>query len=251
MKKNAKRGLALLLCMLLCLSLFPTAFAEDVPAEENGIAGAAAADTDTDVLVEEEPPVEEAPAAEPPAEEAAEGDILVEDDTDDTVIEEGNEPEEPAERTDPAPNAAEQVEAFVRCCYNVILGREGEPAGVQGWVNALLSGQYPGAEIVSGFVKSAEFASKRHSDAEVVTILYSAMMDRAPDEGGYAYWLSVLNNGMSYQYVVNGFSTSYEFGRICAVYGIEPGSVMLDEARDQNPQVTAFVNRNYLYALGR
>ena len=143
------------------------------------------------------------------------------------------------------------VREYVKRCYRVILGREGEPAGVENWVGALLSGQRAGAEIISDFIFSPEFVAQKHSDEDVVAILYRAMMGREPDAGGFANWLGHINNGMSYKYIINGFSTSPEFDGICASYGIDPGSVILDEPRDQNPQVTAFVNRNYLYALLR
>lgn len=147
--------------------------------------------------------------------------------------------------------ANDPVEEFVRRCYRLILGREGEAAGVENWANALKAGTRTGAEIVSGFINSQEFANRRQSNEEVVTILYRAMMGREPDSGGKATWLSVLDSGCSYDYIVDGFSGSQEFGNICASYGIRPGRVNLTQPRDRNRQVTAFVNRNYIYALNR
>ena len=143
------------------------------------------------------------------------------------------------------------VAEYVKRCYQIILGREGEPNGVDYWVNVLLSGQRAGAEIVHDFIYSPEFSSHHYFDDETVTILYRAMLGREPDSDGKSFWLSFLNNGTSYNYIINGFSGSQEFGGICSEYGIQTGSVALTESRDQNPQVTAFVMRNYQLALNR
>ena len=143
------------------------------------------------------------------------------------------------------------VEEFVQRAYRLSLEREADEDGLDHWVTQLKSGESSGAEMVNGFLVSDEFRDKQKTDEEVVTILYRVMLNREPDEAGLANWLSHLNNGMSIQFVVNGFSTSPEFGGICTVYGVEPGSVPLTEPRDQNPQITAFVNRSYRYALLR
>ena len=104
---------------------------------------------------------------------------------------------------------------------------------------------------MSGFVGSPEFQLQKNSNERVVTVLYQAMLGREPDASGLAYWLSFLNSGCSNDYLVDGFSNSPEFKGICASYGITAGRINLTQPRDQKPQVTAFVNRNYLYALSR
>ena len=145
----------------------------------------------------------------------------------------------------------EAVAGFVRRGYSLILGRGADEGGLNYWMNQLKSGQLTGAGFVKGFLDSDEFRAKGASDTEVISIFYRVMMDREPDAGGMAYWMSILDKGVSYAYIINGFAASDEFGDICAASGITPGSVPLTEARDQNAQVTAFVNRNYLYALQR
>ena len=145
----------------------------------------------------------------------------------------------------------EAVAGFVRRGYSLILGRGADEGGLNYWMDQLKSGQLTGAGFVKGFLDSDEFRAKGASDTEVISIFYRVMMDREPDAGGMAYWMSILDKGVSYAYIINGFAASDEFGGICAASGITPGSVPLTEARDQNAQVTAFVNRNYLYALRR
>ena len=60
------------------------------------------------------------------------------------------------------------------------------------------------------------------------------MLDRSSDETGKNTWLSTLNDGVSYVYVINGFAGSTEFGNICSGYGITPGQAEITAARDKN-----------------
>ena len=133
MSKNGKKHLALLLCLMLCLSLLPAAgFAEggeaaageitvgeQVPAEEPEEAADAdvveeeegAADAETEQVVPEEPE-----------------DVLIEDDADKAIAAEAEEPEEDAERRT---GSTEQVEGFVRRGYSLMLGRDADADGLR------------------------------------------------------------------------------------------------------------------------
>ena len=77
------------------------------------------------------------------------------------------------------------------------------------------------------------------------------MFDREADADGKANWLEVLNNDLSRAYVLKQFTDSAEFNQLCSAYGIQQGTVELNENRDKNPQVTAFVRRLYTIALDR
>jgi hypothetical protein len=78
-------------------------------------------------------------------------------------------------------------------------------------------------------------------------------MDRAPDSKGKAYWVDLLDNGVSRAGVFRGFAESAEFTRICGDYGIVRGNVDRSklEQRDLNYGVTKFVARCYTKALNR
>ena len=145
----------------------------------------------------------------------------------------------------------QKVVEYVKRCYRTILGREGEKTGVDYWSNLICTGAKDGASIVSGFIDSKEFKNKRYNNDQVVTILYRSMLGREPESSGRAYWRKFLDAGMSYDYVINGFAVSQEFGRICASYGITPGSVAITQNRDRNYQITDYVSRCYRQLLGR
>lgn len=140
--------------------------------------------------------------------------------------------------------------AYVMRCYRNILGRSADTEGLNTWTGKLLNGS-GGAEIVKDLIFSQEFDNKNYSDGEVVDILYQAMLGRSADESGKTDWVSRLQQGVSYRYLINGFAGSEEFGNICSSYGIQPGNITITEARDKNVGVTGFVNRCYEKALNR
>jgi hypothetical protein len=118
----------------------------------------------------------------------------------------------------------------VALLYQGALARSPDPAGLLNWVklaNALpaseqamgayalsdVSGNYNGAlSIAGGFTNSAEFEAKYGSltNAQFVTQLYSNILDRAPDAGGYATWMAELSAGQSREHVLVGFADSAE-----------------------------------------
>ena len=145
----------------------------------------------------------------------------------------------------------QDIEGFVTRMYRVVLGREPEEAGLQDWSERLRSGNSCAADIVLGFFFSPEYESKAKSHGEIVTDFYSAMLDRTPDSAGYNDWVKHLDVGMTKTAIAYGFVGSQEFGNLCASYGINPGTVVLNSKRDINFERTYFVYRLYQNCLGR
>lgn len=109
--------------------------------------------------------------------------------------------------------------------YQAALNRAPEAAGLAYWdktVSALpgattlnvASGAAEGIiSIASGFTGSIEFASKYGTSltsTQFTTLLYSNVLDRAPDAGGLNYWVSQLDSGVSREQVLAGFAVSAE-----------------------------------------
>ncbi len=143
------------------------------------------------------------------------------------------------------------TQSFVHRMYQVVLGRQPDEGGMNGWVNRLNSGEAQAVDIVFGFVNSSEYISQNKSNGAIVQDCYQAMLGREPDEAGYNDWVSKLDTGMSVNAILAGFVGSQEFGNLCASYGIQPGSYSSGENRDQNIGVTSYVARLYTQALGR
>ena len=140
---------------------------------------------------------------------------------------------------------------FATRLYTKCLGRSPEAAGVDYWAKELASGRKTGAQAAYGFVFSDEYKAKKASDDNYIKMLYLTFMDRKYDSAGLKYWKDLLNNGLSREYVFKGYVTSKEFNTICTNYGIKAGTVTLKQNRDQNPNLTKFVNRIFVQVLGR
>jgi len=143
------------------------------------------------------------------------------------------------------------TESFVQRFYSIVLGRDAAAEEISYYTESLISGERSGADVGRGFVCSPEFVDKALSNADYVEVLYNIFMDRVSDEGGKAYWLDFLNNGVSREFVFKGFVESAEFTEICASYGINRGNVELTRYTDKYTDLTRFINRLYTEVLGR
>ena len=143
------------------------------------------------------------------------------------------------------------TKGFVTRMYQVVLGRDPDPNGLNTWVTQLESGKMQAADIVTGFFNSPEYQEKNKKTDEVVKDCYNAMLGRDPDQGGMTFWKAMLDIGMSSDKVCSGFLDSQEFIALANSYGIQPGTITLKNARDLNIERTAFVYRLYQDCLKR
>ena len=138
---------------------------------------------------------------------------------------------------------------YVERAYETILGRSGDEAGVANWVSELAGGEGAG-EIIAAFFRSEEYRARGLTNAETVTLCYRAMLSREPDAAGLENWTALLDDGYSTTKLVSEFVESPEFAAICALYALTPGHITLSE-RDENSNITRFVQRCYTFALDR
>ena len=131
---------------------------------------------------------------------------------------------------DAASNA--EVAAFVERFYVLVLGRESDQAGLDGWVNALLGGTLSGADVAEAFFLSGEYLDRDASDDEFVETLYRAFFNRNSDFGGKQGWLGELQRGTSRGQVIDGFSGSAEFAALAAAYGINATQADFTKTRE-------------------
>lgn len=143
------------------------------------------------------------------------------------------------------------IRGFVYRMYKIALGREPEPEGFIFWVDKLESGQMQAADLVQNFLGSKEYASLGKTNEQVVTDCYQVMLNRNPEPEGFDFWKKRLDIGMTFESVCSGFVGSTEFAGLAAKYGIQPGSIKVTNARDQDYDRTAFVYRLYVNCLNR
>ncbi|MBO5597269.1 MAG: DUF4214 domain-containing protein [Oribacterium sp.] len=118
-----------------------------------------------------------------------------------------------------------QVQNFVQRFYTLAMERDADQSGVDYWTAGLRRGDFNGASIAANFFFGKEMTERNISNEKYIELLYQVMMGRPSDDGGKAYWLGNMANGMTKEQVLNGFITSPEFTGICADYGIERGSL--------------------------
>ncbi len=143
------------------------------------------------------------------------------------------------------------VEKFVVRCYKVAFERDPDEGGFNYWKSEIEEGRLDGSLAVYKFVFSPEYKAQNTSDRQFITDLYTMFMGREPDEGGYAFWLDQMQNGMSRANVFTGFANSKEFYELCKGYGITAG--YFNNAYDLNKLnlVNLFVERLYKVCLSR
>jgi hypothetical protein len=96
--------------------------------------------------------------------------------------------------------------------YKAALDRTPDAEGLGYWIHSLDQGANL-KTIANGFVNSPEFMSKFYGDGSAetfVTALYGNVLDRAPEQSGYNYWVNSLKQGTSRADVLIGFSESPE-----------------------------------------
>ena len=151
---------------------------------------------------------------------------------------------------DPDQPETDPIADFAERLYTTLLGRPSDEKGKAEWVADLKNGR-PAADVASGFVLSEELANQNLSNSEFVDRMYRTLLGREADEAGKAEWVSTLDSGCSYGYILNSFAGSQEFNNLCGSYGITAGTYESTEPRDQNSDLTAFVSRMYTKALDR
>ena len=96
--------------------------------------------------------------------------------------------------------------------YQAAFDRVPDQGGLGYWIDQMDHGMGL-SQVATGFINSAEFKAlygNNPSDAEFVTLLYDNVLHRAPDTGGFNYWMNELSHGVSREQALIGFSESSE-----------------------------------------
>ena len=111
---------------------------------------------------------------------------------------------------------------FVEQLYENVLGRPGEPAGVEFWTGALSSGALSRAQVLAAFADGAENIARTGTAAPHDAIsgqvhrLYWAFLGRDPEPSGRCFWYRSVVGGVPVAAMAQSFADSDEFA---ATYG--------------------------------
>ena len=97
--------------------------------------------------------------------------------------------------------------------YFAAFDRIPDEAGMNHWMEQLLSQGQSLEQVAQGFADSSEFQNQYGSldNAGFLDTLYQNVLGRSPDEAGKAYWLEQLGAGTTRGEVLAGFAQSGEY----------------------------------------
>ena len=128
----------------------------------------------------------------------------------DTRIRNGASPEHALIGLANTPSFAGKRPQLIRL-YVAYFTRMPDAGGLNYWLNKLNNGTKLDA-VSAQFAASNEFKTKygNTTNTAFVNLVYTNVLDRAPDSAGLAYWVNKLNNGLSRGTVMTSFSESNE-----------------------------------------
>jgi hypothetical protein len=100
--------------------------------------------------------------------------------------------------------------AFVNLVYQNVLGRAPDAPGFEFWKGQLDTGAMSRGQVMLGFSESAEYRQAVNSEV-YVTMMYMGMLRRAPEAGGFDFWVQYLDGGQSGLALIDGFRASPEY----------------------------------------
>lgn len=99
---------------------------------------------------------------------------------------------------------------FVARVYENVLGRAPDAGGQAYWTGQLATNALSRGELMAAFSESAEYRAAIDSPV-YVTMIYAGMLRRAPDSGGFAYWVQVRDGQASNTDLIAAFLASAEY----------------------------------------
>ena len=121
---------------------------------------------------------------------------------------------------------------FVQLVYRNVLGRQPDSAGYAHWLGELDSGRRTRGGVMIGFSQSLEYMAAS-APSVVVSMLYTAMLQRTPDTGGFSYWVNRLaGNPADEAALISAFYASVEYrDRFLNLYSMAATPASIDAAR--------------------
>jgi len=99
---------------------------------------------------------------------------------------------------------------FVNLVYTNLFNRTADSGGFSYWKGQLDNGIDSRGTVMASFSESQENITLTESNIRVISFYYG-MLRRAPDQGGYDFWVNELKIGKSPNDLINGFISSAEY----------------------------------------
>ena len=99
---------------------------------------------------------------------------------------------------------------FVDLVYQNVLGRAADGPGRAFWKNELDTGARSRGNVMLGFSESEEHRATSGSEV-FVTMAYIGMLRRAPEQGGFDFWVAHMDGGNPGLALIDGFLAAAEY----------------------------------------
>jgi Domain of unknown function (DUF1906)/Domain of unknown function (DUF4214) len=100
--------------------------------------------------------------------------------------------------------------AYVQFVFNTTLGRAATASEVSTWTADLAAQRTTRGAMLAQFTEGSTFVAAARSEV-LVTLTYVGMLQRRPDNSGYAYWVGRIDSGVTAQSMISGFLSSTEY----------------------------------------
>lgn len=108
------------------------------------------------------------------------------------------------------------------------------------------------ADVLADFFAEKKYSEGNEGIREYIRDLYTyVLLKQEVSDSDIAACEKYYDYGMSEKFIFSRFISSSEFSDKCSAWEIKRGSVELDEYRDQNENITHFIQRIYNICLGR
>jgi hypothetical protein len=97
--------------------------------------------------------------------------------------------------------------------YQTVLGRQADMTGIEFWADARQAGASWGGialEIIGSPERTASHEGFNGVAVHDITMLYTALFNRAPDAEGLAFWTAAMEHGVSLEHIAGEFVQSVE-----------------------------------------
>jgi len=101
-------------------------------------------------------------------------------------------------------------EEFVTLVYQNLFDRDPDPGGLTYWTGVLDRNERTRGRVMVDFSESNEYKDLMANQI-YVTMTYIGLLRRSPDQGGFTYWVGVMDDGGSGLDLIEGFLTSNEY----------------------------------------
>ena len=134
--------------------------------------------------------------------------------------------------------------------YNDVFGRECNDSERKYYYDKLNNGT-GWSEILYELIFGTEYSNKKAGNAEYVSMLYKAVMNREASESEIELWVDGLDGYYSRKYIFSQFVSSEEFVAKCSQRQLATGTVYVSDDEKYSDSIAKFISELYIKVLRR